>query len=296
MWWAYCNQNESEFPLLQWEDAHDKKKTNKKKHPRPPPSSVPKPPSLTLWHCTVSQRRSLAAHRGARSSGRTCTVRAAWAGNRPPPVLSHTHTSATSATSSQMERGAVWRSLCGVTCLALFGVRCGATDHLWDSSRRLDVFAFSAFHQWLFKKPWKLRAACARCNIYIYIHMFNCVDCSTMSQSICVENLKACCILRVANVRARQNRWTRAQQHTGWVWMWVTSLACFCCFYEAGRNLPNKLGAITWNTFTQPTQVFIKNSFYYYFSFFIHARNFFSFIATPRQLPTRASWSQFIFS
>lgn len=37
-----------------------------------------------------------------------------------------------------------------------------------------------------------------------------------MSRSVCVQNLKACCMRRAANMRAGWNRWTRAQ-HAGWV-------------------------------------------------------------------------------
>lgn len=75
--------------------------------------------------------------------------------------------------------------------------------------------------------------------------------------------------------------------------MWVTSLACFCCFYEAGRNLPNKLGAITWNTFTQPIQVFIINIFIIIFPpLYIRETSSFSH---PASCPHRL-WSQFMFS
>lgn len=89
----------------------------------------------------------------------------------------------------------------------LFGVSGGADDwffiywclfilrrHFWSSKRRL-------------REALKLRAARAQCLIL-----------TTMSQTICAENLKACCTSRGAYVRARWSRWTQAQRHTGWVW------------------------------------------------------------------------------
>lgn len=144
--------------------------------------------------------QSAAQRTAERSSGRTWTIRTvrpsvSW---KQPFTCSERHSLlCTSATFSvDGERGAIWH------CLLMWS---NISTSLASPMEQVIVLGLDR-HRAYILNVWtatllSLETPCA-------LQIEPSINCTTMSQTICVENLKTCCILRGANARARWNRWT----------------------------------------------------------------------------------------